>query len=254
MVSPLLIFAPDSLYNSDSMNPEPKDFPPLAESFTILVVDDEPLTLEVVEKELTQEGYRVVTASEGQEALVKADTATLWGSRGIPDLIVADIMMPVMDGYELCQRVKQDPRLKPVPFLFLTVKKEARSRARAFLLGCQRYLVKPFNRAALVKAVNDRLRDARQTRELMGYFTESFVGSLSDYTVLALVDMFLLGAWTGTLTVNARGREGRIEFGSGEIARVQWDQQEGEEALTHLLVQLEGTFQASRIPSPPLTK
>jgi hypothetical protein len=115
-------------------------------------------------------------------------------------------------------------------------------------------LVKPFNRAALIKAVNDRLRDARQTRELMGYFTKSFAGRLSDYSVLALVDMFLLGAWTGTLTVNAREREGRIEFGSGEIARVQWDQQEGEEALTHLLVQLEGTFQASRIPSPLLTK
>jgi CheY-like chemotaxis protein len=236
------------------MNSEPKDFPPLAESFTILVVDDEPLTLEVVERELTQEGYRVVTAGEGQEALVKADTATLWGPRGIPDLIVADIMMPVMDGYELCQRVKQDPRLKPVPFLFLTVKREASSRARAFLLGCQRYLVKPFNRAALIKAVNDRLRDARQTRELMGYFTKSFAGRLSDYSVLALVDMFLLGAWTGTITVNAQGREGRIEFGTGEIARVQWGEQEGEEALTDLLVQMEGTFQASRSPSPPLTK
>ncbi len=236
------------------MNTEQKEFSPLAESFTILVVDDEPLSLEVVEKELIQEGIRVVTASEGQEALVKADTATLWGPRGIPDLIVSDIMMPVMDGYELCQRAKQDPRLKPVPFLFLTVKREASSRARAFLLGCQRYLVKPFNRAGLVKAVNDRLRDARQTRELMGYFTESFTGTLSDYSVLALVDMFLLGAWTGTLTVNARGREGRVEFGSGEIVRVQWDEQEGEEALTHLLVQMEGTFLASRSPSPPLTK
>lgn len=236
------------------MNPEPKDFPPPGEQFTILVVDDEPLSREVVERELTQEGYRVVTAGEGQEALVKADTATLWGLRGIPDLIVADIMMPVMDGYELCQRVKQDPRLKPIPFLFLTVKKEASSRARAFLLGCQRYLVKPFNRAGLIKAVNERLRDARQTGELMGYFTESFTGSLSDYTVLALVDMFLLGAWTGTLTVNARGREGRIEFEAGEIVRVQWGEQKGEEGLTHLLVQMEGTFQASRIPSPPPTK
>ena len=51
------------------MNPEPKDIPPSAETFTLLVVDDEPLSLEVVEKELIQEGYRVVTASEGQEAL-----------------------------------------------------------------------------------------------------------------------------------------------------------------------------------------
>jgi CheY-like chemotaxis protein len=232
------------------MKLELKDVPPPAESFTILVVDDEPLAREVVEKLLIQEGYRVVTAADGQEALVKAGTTALWGPRGVPDLIVADIMMPVMDGYELCQRVKQDPRLKPVPFLFLTVKREASARARAFLLGCQRYLVKPFNRAALVKVVNDRLRDTEQTRELMGFFTESFSGSLADYSVLALVDMFLLGGWTGTLTIDAGGREGRIEFTSGEVARVQWDTKEGEEALTHLLIQLEGTFQASRSPSP----
>jgi CheY-like chemotaxis protein len=108
------------------------------ESYAILVVDDEELIREVVEKELTQAGYKVVSAAEGQEALVKADTGTLWGPRGIPDLIIADIMMPVMDGFEFCQRVKQDPRLKPVPFLFLSAKRETLDRARAFILGGQR--------------------------------------------------------------------------------------------------------------------
>ena len=230
------------------MDPETKDIPPSAGSFTILVVDDEPLTREVVEKELIQEGYRVVTAGEGQEALVKADTGTLWGPRGIPDLIIADIMMPVMDGFEFCQRVKQDPRLKPVPFLFLSAKRETLDRARAFILGGQRFIVKPFTRRVLLKAVNERLVDARQTQALLAKQEQVFDGDLIDYTVLSLADLFLTGAWTGTLTIYAQSKEGRVEFQSGEIIRVRWDDKEGEEALADLLAQVEGTFKVERSP------
>ncbi len=235
------------------MDPEPKDVGPPASGFTILVVDDEDIFRDLVARELAQIGYRVVTASEGQEALVKAETPDLWGPRGIPDLIVADILMPVMDGFELCRRVKQDPRLKPVPFLFLSVKRETLDRARAFLAGCQRYLVKPFNRAALLRAVNERLLEARQTSELMADVKESFAGSLADYSALALVDMFLLGGWTGTITVQARDQEARVEFASGEITAVQWGPKKDEEALADLLVQLEGTFLVSRSPAPHRT-
>jgi CheY-like chemotaxis protein len=219
------------------------------ESYAILVVDDEDLIREVVEKELNQAGYKVVSASEGQEALVKADTGTLWGPRGIPDLIIADIMMPVMDGFEFCQRVKQDPRLKPVPFLFLSAKRETLDRARAFILGGQRFIVKPFTRRVLLKAVNERLVDARQTRALLAKQEQAFDGDLIDYTVLSLVDLFLTGGWTGTLTIHAQTKEGRVEFQSGEIIRVRWDEKEGEQALADLLAQVEGTFKVERNPA-----
>ena len=207
------------------------------------------LIREVVEKELTQAGYKVVSAAEGQEALVKADTGTLWGPRGIPDLIIADIMMPVMDGFEFCQRVKQDPRLKPVPFLFLSAKRETLDRARAFILGGQRFIVKPFTRRVLLKAVNERLVDARKTRALLAKQEQGFDGDLIDYTVLSLVDLFLTGAWTGTLTIHAQTKEGRVEFQSGEIIQVRWDEKEGEEALADLLAQVEGTFKVERTPA-----
>jgi len=228
------------------VSPEEGSLPPPEGSYAILVVDDEILIREVVEKELTQAGYKVVSAAEGQEALVKADTGTLWGPRGIPDLIIADIMMPVMDGFEFCQRVKQDPRLKPVPFLFLSAKRETLDRARAFILGGQRFIVKPFTRRVLLKAVNERLVDARQTRALLAKQEQAFDGDLIDYTVLSLVDMFLTGGWTGTLAVHAQSKEGRIEFQSGEITRVRWDEKEGEEALADLLAQVEGTFRVER--------
>ncbi len=228
--------------------PEQGPLPSGEGSHAILVVDDEALIREVVEKELTQAGYKVVSATEGQEALVKADTAYLWGPRGIPDLIIADIMMPVMDGFEFCQRVKENPRLKPVPFLFLSAKRETLDRARAFLLGGQRFIVKPFTRRVLLKAVNERLVDARQTQALLAKQEQAFDGELIDYTVLSLVDLFLTGAWTGTLTIHAQTQEGRVEFQSGEIVRVRWGEKEGEEALADLLAQVEGTFKVERAP------
>jgi CheY-like chemotaxis protein len=231
------------------ISPDEGSLPPPEGSYAILVVDDEILIREVVEKELTQAGYKVVSAAEGQEALVKADTGTLWGPRGIPDLIIADIMMPVMDGFEFCQRVKQDPRLKPVPFLFLSAKRETLDRARAFILGGQRFIVKPFTRRVLLKAVNERLVDARQTRALLAKQEQAFDGDLIDYTVLSLVDLFLTGAWTGTLTIHAQTKEGRVDFQSGEIIRVRWDEKEGEEALADLLAQVEGTFKVERSPA-----
>ena len=231
------------------ISPDEGSLPPPEGSYAILVVDDEILIREVVEKELTQAGYKVVSAAEGQEALVKADTGTLWGPRGIPDLIIADIMMPVMDGFEFCQRVKQDPRLKPVPFLFLSAKRETLDRARAFILGGQRFIVKPFTRRVLLKAVNERLVDARQTRALLAKQEQVFDGDLIDYTVLSLVDLFLTGAWTGMLTIHAQTKEGLVEFQSGEIIRVRWDEKEGEEALADLLAQVEGTFKVERSPA-----
>jgi CheY-like chemotaxis protein len=216
------------------------------ESYAILVVDDEELIREVLEKELTQTGYRVISASEGQEALVKADTPSLWGPKGIPDLIIADIMMPVMDGFEFCQRIKQDPRLKPIPFVFLSAKRETLDRARAFLLGGQRFIVKPFTKRILLKAVNERLVDAQQTQALLAKQEPGFNGELIDYTVLSLVDLFLTGGWTGTLTVQAQNKKGRVEFQSGEIVQVRWEDKEGEEALADLLAQVEGTFRVER--------
>lgn len=212
----------------------------------ILVVDDEDLVRNVLTTVLTEAGYRVVEAANGQEALRKIYTSPDWSASGFPDLIVSDVMMPVMDGFELCTRVKSNPVLKPIPFLFLTVKKGTLDRAKGFLLGCQRYIVKPFNRKDLVQAVNERLVDAEQTRALMAEHGQTFEGQLSQTSVLSIVDLFLIGGWTGFATFQAQDKKGRIEFKSGEIAKVAWDQTEGEQALASILAQVEGTYRVER--------
>jgi CheY-like chemotaxis protein len=213
----------------------------------ILVVDDEDLVRDVLITVLTEAGYRVVQAANGQEALRNIQASPNWGATGRPDLIIADVMMPVMDGFELCSRIKSNPALKPIPFLFLTVKKGTLDRAQGFLLGCQRYIVKPFTRKDLVQAVNERLVDAEQTRALLAEHERTFEGELIKISALSLVDLFLVGGWTGSVTFRAQDKEGRIEFKSGEVARVAWDQSEGEQALATILAQVEGTFRVERL-------
>jgi len=225
--------------------------PPPEECHAVLVVDDEALVREVLTKELTQAGYKVITAIDAQEALRKIYLASDWGPTGFPDLIITDIMMPGMDGFEFCQRVKSNPKLKPIPFLFLTVKDTTLDRARALILGCQRYIIKPFTHKELLQAVNERLVDARQTQTLLAEHEQTFEGELARFTVLSLVDLFLIGGWAGTLTIFAQGKQGGVEFASGEVAKVWWDDKEGEEALADLLAQAEGTFKVERNPVPP---
>jgi len=241
----------DPAEGSKKPSPGEAKVPPVSEEHTILVVDDEAVILEVVEKELIQSGYKVVTARDGQEALDKIGQASEWGSNRVPDLIIADIMMPGMDGFEFCQRVKADPKLKSIPFLFLTVKNTPSDRARALILGCQRYVLKPFTRKDLLQAVNERLVDFWQTQSLLAEHDRAFEGDLTEYTVLSLVDLFLIGGWSGTLTILAQGKEGRVDFASGEVAKVQWGEKEGEQALVEILAQEDGIFVVERAHIPP---
>jgi two-component system, OmpR family, alkaline phosphatase synthesis response regulator PhoP len=101
----------------------------------VLVVDDEPDILELIRYNLRNEGYEVVTARNGKEALEKISP--------LPDLIILDLMMPVMDGLETCKRLKADPRTARVPILFLTARSGEVDEVLALELGADDYIRKP---------------------------------------------------------------------------------------------------------------
>jgi len=103
---------------------------------TVLVVEDEVRLARTIELYLGQRGFRVRIAHNGQEALERIAEAR-------PDVIVADIMMPVMDGYALCRRLRTDPATCTIPFLFLTAKADDRDRVRGLKMGADDYLSKP---------------------------------------------------------------------------------------------------------------
>lgn len=125
----------------------------------ILVVDDEPEAVELVEFNLKQAGYEVVTAADGAEALKK--TRAL-----LPSLIVLDLMLPEMDGLEVCKMLRRDPATAAVPIVMLTAKAAEIDRVLGLELGADDYLTKPFSPRELVLRVKKLLtRGTGKTEE-----------------------------------------------------------------------------------------
>lgn len=120
----------------------------------LLVVDDDPGLLLAVSETLRAEGYEVVTARRGAEALVRVAEA-------LPDLVISDIRMPGMDGYALARNLRSAPRTRLVPIIFLTAKDETADRIAGFRTGVDAYITKPFEPeelAAVVKSILDRVQ------------------------------------------------------------------------------------------------
>jgi CheY-like chemotaxis protein len=113
----------------------------------VMVVDDEPDILKVVEAILSAEGYDVVGCTSGEECLKKIEKET-------PKLILMDIMMPGLNGWETTKKLKQNPKTRHIPVAMLTVKYEKEDKIRSFQdAKCDAYIVKPIDRKELVKVV-----------------------------------------------------------------------------------------------------
>lgn len=117
----------------------------------ILLVDDEPDILEILEYNLTREGYEVATAANGEEGLKMADKVE-------PDLIVLDIMMPIMDGVEVCRQLRAKPKFKNTIITFLTAREEDYSQIAALDNGGDDYITKPIRPRVLLSRIKALLR------------------------------------------------------------------------------------------------
>lgn len=117
----------------------------------ILLVDDEADILEIVGYNLAQEGYQIVTASNGKEAIAKA-------KKELPHLIIMDVMMPEMDGMEACENIRKIPELSQVIITFLTARSEDYSQVAGFDAGADDYITKPIKPKLLVCKVKALLR------------------------------------------------------------------------------------------------
>jgi DNA-binding NarL/FixJ family response regulator len=122
----------------------------------LLVVDDEPNLLVAVAACLRGEGFDVVTARSGAEALVRV-------AETVPDLIVSDIRMPGMDGYQLARQLRSSSRTALTPVVFLTAKDETADRIEGFRTGVDAYLTKPFEPDELVAVIRSILERVQRT-------------------------------------------------------------------------------------------
>lgn len=116
----------------------------------ILLVDDEPANLKVLSEALSGKGFSIAVASSGERVLEQAQ-------RRPPDLILLDAMMPGIDGFEVCRRIKADPATRDIPIIFMTSLSDTADRVRALEFGAVDYLTKPFHRDELLVRVKTHL-------------------------------------------------------------------------------------------------
>ena len=117
----------------------------------LLVADDNPLNVDILRTRLATQGYEVLTASDGEAALALARAQQ-------PDLLLLDVMMPGLDGLEVCRRLKGDPTLPFMPVILVTAKADSRDVVAGLDAGADEYLTKPVDQAALVSRVKSMLR------------------------------------------------------------------------------------------------
>lgn len=125
----------------------------------ILVVDDTLENIQVLGIVLKKEGYVINVAQDGKTALEMVEKVQ-------PNLILLDIVMPEMDGYEVCRRLKQNPETKEIPVIFLTAKADTESIVAGFETGAVDYITKPFRKQELLARVKTHLELRRSKREL----------------------------------------------------------------------------------------
>ena len=129
----------------------------------ILCVDDEPMNLELLEAILMPEGYNVITAAGGSDALVKL-------KHGDVDLVLLDVMMPDMDGYAVCRLIKASPETSRVPVIMITALSSKEDRIKSIEAGAGDFITKPFEKTEVLTRIKKLLEIKEQNSKLISLF------------------------------------------------------------------------------------
>lgn len=142
------------------------------ETPTILIVDDNPTNLEILSGTLAPSGWEILVAVDGESAIEQARYA-------YPDLIVLDVMMPGIDGFETCRRLKADPELGDIPIIFMTALSDTADKVKGLNLGAVDYITKPFQREEVLARVNAHLQIRQLTKQLQQEISERIAAEVA---------------------------------------------------------------------------
>jgi len=205
----------------------------------VLIVDDNPQVLRLLNITLTKtdEDYEIVQATNGEEALEIAN-------RIIPDIIISDVMMPKMDGIELCWMIRENSKVPLVPFIFLTSFEDQETAVRGFRAGADDYLNKPIDRKKLLQRTKELLERGHhlKTAEQNAEDRKGFAGDLKDLSIVELVQMLNLNKKSGVLNIECAD-QGLIYLKDGHLWATEYGTEKGEEAFYKLVAETEGSFE-----------
>lgn len=142
------------------------------ETQTILIVDDNPTNLEVLSGTLADSGWEILVAVDGESAIEQARYAH-------PDTIVLDVMMPGIDGFETCRRLKDDPALCDIPVIFMTALVDTTDKVKGLNLGAVDYITKPFQQEEVIARVKTHLQIRQLTKQLQQEITERIAAQVA---------------------------------------------------------------------------
>ncbi|MDJ0591333.1 MAG: response regulator [Pleurocapsa sp. MO_226.B13] len=146
----------------------------------ILVVDDDLILRKVLQNSLEQKGYQVISVGSAKEALNQFN-------QDVPDIIVSDVSMPEMNGFEFCRQLRSQPSGKLIPFIFLSAKDDLDDRIQGHTIGADSYLTKPFEMKELLAHIEALIERSRRVHAEIVHLIEQLVNSQSA-RVLANID------------------------------------------------------------------
>ena len=194
------------------------------EKQTVLIVDDDPELLQLLQTELSQE-FHVLSASSGEEGLVNMLLHK-------PDILISDINMPDLNGWELCYILRHIPSVRATPIVFLTSRSELPDRIKSLRLGADDFIAKPFTMDRLVsrlRAILGRMKSRRQV--VSGLSVELEINSL----LIDLLEYLRATRRSGIIEFSRIDQSGQMTLHNGILTEVQFEETHGVKALRRML-------------------
>ncbi|MEL6546438.1 MAG: response regulator, partial [Myxococcota bacterium] len=202
----------------------------------LLLVDNDPKSLRVMEVSLRKSGFSVTTAVNGVDAIEKVRISP-------PELILSDTKMPEMDGFEFCRQLKHDAKLGQIPFIFLTAEKSVDHKIKGLELGVDDYLTKPIYIKEIVTRIKILLEKKEKESLEKRDPRSNFAGDLADMGVVDLIQTIEIGRKSGTIRFRRDdGKLGQLYFRNGKVIDAELDRLKGEHAVYRLMVWNDGKF------------
>lgn len=245
-----------------------------AQKARVVIVEDDPRQRQLMGIVLSSEGYTVQSAADGEEGLRMVRTA-------LPDLVITDVMMPKLTGFELCRHMRLDPRTALIPIIFVTAHKSEKDYREGFSLGADDYVTKPWARPELVGRIEAALQRVAASRRRSPSLTPAWASSLGDpdpgppgeqpvkpsepprvllggeLTTVSILEVLQTLGWSalsGRLEIHGKD-PGFIELRSGQLIRAEVKTPrrvlQGEKAWLRLVNCAEGTFELWGSASDP---